>query len=89
MCLWTDCTGGLAECGSCAGVGVEGAPLLLVLAVVVVMLLAVAGVVYSCFVASVVVQRVWQKHYHVLAKRMLAKVRRGAAARSRGLRPTC
>jgi hypothetical protein len=61
-------------------VGVEGAPLLLVLAVVVVMLFAVAGVFYSFFVASVVVQRVWQKHYHVLAKRMLAKVRRDGFA---------
>lgn len=35
-----------------------------------------AGVFYSFFVATVVVQRVWQKHYHVLAKRMLAKVSR-------------
>ncbi|GAQ91886.1 hypothetical protein KFL_008760020 [Klebsormidium nitens] len=72
VCLWTDCQG-LAECGSCAGLGAEGAPLLLVLAVVVVMLFAVAGVFYSFFVATVVVQRVWQKHYHVLAKRLLAK----------------
>ncbi|BFG35338.1 hypothetical protein CerSpe_216130 [Prunus speciosa] len=35
--------------------------------------MAVIGIFYSVLVATMVGQRIWQRHYHILAKRMLTK----------------
>lgn len=49
---------------------------------------AVVGIFYSLVVAAVVAQRIWQRHYHILAKRMLTKVRACSEERkSTGCRP--
>ncbi|KAH0727735.1 hypothetical protein KY290_003483 [Solanum tuberosum] len=66
----TDC-----ECGSCLGGGGDqsGIPGLLVVAIIVIGLFALLGMFYSVLVATMVVQRIWQRHYHILEKRMLTK----------------
>ncbi|KAG5607360.1 hypothetical protein H5410_028852 [Solanum commersonii] len=66
----TDC-----ECGSCLGGGGDqsGIPGLFVVAVIVIGLFALLGMFYSVLVATMVVQRIWQRHYHILEKRMLTK----------------
>lgn len=81
LCMWTDCAaccegcaGSLGECTTCiAGAG-EAAPVLMIVALVALAIFAVVGLFYSVLVATMVVQRIWQRHYHILAKRMLAKV---------------
>lgn len=80
--MWTDCTtcfescaSTAGECGSCAGgAGEAGLPLLFIVALVVLGLFTVIGIFYSVLVATMVGQRIWQRHYHILAKRMLTKV---------------
>jgi hypothetical protein len=80
--MWTDCTTcfeGCAttagECGGClGGAGEAGLPLLLIMGVIVLGLFTVIGIFYSVLVATMVGQRIWQRHYHILAKRMLTKV---------------
>lgn len=80
--MWTDCTacfescGTMAtECGGClGGAGEAGLPLLFIMALVVLGLFTVIGIFYSVLVATMVGQRIWQRHYHILAKRMLTKV---------------
>lgn len=81
LCMWTDCTTCFESCGSAAGecgclgsAGDAGLPLLLVMALIVLGLFTVIGVFYSVLVATMVGQRIWQRHYHILAKRMLTKV---------------
>jgi hypothetical protein len=82
LCMWTDCTTcfeGCAttagECGGClGGAGEAGLPLLLIMGVIVLGLFTVVGIFYSVLVATMVGQRIWQRHYHILAKRMLTKV---------------
>ncbi|KAL8152034.1 hypothetical protein V2J09_021842 [Rumex salicifolius] len=81
LCMWTDCTTcfeGCAttagECGSCVGgVGEAGLPLVFIVGLVVLGLFTVIGIFYSVLVATMVGQRIWQRHYHILAKRMLTK----------------
>nr|CAB3503031.1 unnamed protein product [Digitaria exilis] len=81
LCMWTDCTTcfeGCAttagECGGClGGAGEAGLPLLLIMGVIVLGLFTVIGIFYSVLVATMVGQRIWQRHYHILAKRMLTK----------------
>ncbi|KNA18693.1 hypothetical protein SOVF_068390 [Spinacia oleracea] len=81
LCIWTDCTaccegcaGSVGECGSClGGAGEAGLPLLFIMALVVLGLFTVIGIFYSVLVATMVGQRIWQRHYHILAKRMLTK----------------
>uniref|UniRef100_A0A8R7Q4A6 RING-CH-type domain-containing protein n=1 Tax=Triticum urartu TaxID=4572 RepID=A0A8R7Q4A6_TRIUA len=81
LCMWTDCTTcfeGCAttagECGGClGGAGEAGLPLLLIMGVIVLGLFTVVGIFYSVLVATMVGQRIWQRHYHILAKRMLTK----------------
>ncbi|CAL5203855.1 unnamed protein product [Lathyrus oleraceus] len=81
LCMWTDCTacfescGTMAtECGGClGGAGEAGLPLLFIMALVVLGLFTVIGIFYSVLVATMVGQRIWQRHYHILAKRMLTK----------------
>ena len=81
--MWADCTacfescGTMAtECGGClGGAGEAGLPLLFIMAVIVLGLFTVIGIFYSVLVATMVGQRIWQRHYHILAKRMLTKVR--------------
>jgi hypothetical protein len=80
--MWTDCTTcfeGCAttagECGGClGGAGEAGLPLLFIMGVIVLGLFTVIGIFYSVLVATMVGQRIWQRHYHILAKRMLTKV---------------
>ncbi|KAL0432005.1 UNVERIFIED_CONTAM: hypothetical protein Sradi_0826500 [Sesamum radiatum] len=78
--MWTDCTtcfescaSAAGECGCMGGAGEAGLPLLLIMALVVLGLFTVIGIFYSVLVATMVGQRIWQRHYHILAKRMLTK----------------
>ncbi|KAK4749386.1 hypothetical protein SAY87_026835 [Trapa incisa] len=80
VCMWTDCTtcfegcaSATTECGCLGGAGEAGLPLLLIMALVVLGLFTVIGIFYSVLVATMVGQRIWQRHYHILAKRMLTK----------------
>ncbi|KAK9134347.1 hypothetical protein Syun_013677 [Stephania yunnanensis] len=80
LCMWTDCTACLegcastaGECGCLAGAGEAGLPLLLITGLIVLVLFTVIGIFYSVLVATMVGQRIWQRHYHILAKRMLTK----------------
>lgn len=43
------------------------------MALIVLGLFTVIGIFYSVLVATMVGQRIWQRHYHILAKRMLTK----------------
>jgi Mn2+/Fe2+ NRAMP family transporter len=81
LCMWTDCTtcfescaGMATECGCLGGAGEAGLPLLFIMALIVLGLFTVIGIFYSVLVATMVGQRIWQRHYHILAKRMLTKV---------------
>lgn len=63
------------ECGSCmGGAGEAGLPFLFIVALVVIGLFTIIGIFYSILVITMVGQRIWQRHYHILAKRMLTKV---------------
>ncbi|OAY35897.1 uncharacterized protein LOC110628551 [Manihot esculenta] len=80
LCMWTDCTtccescaSAAGECGCLGGAGEAGLPLLFVMALIVVGLFTVIGIFYSVLVATMVGQRIWQRHYHILTKRMLTK----------------
>nr|GMD56323.1 RING/FYVE/PHD zinc finger superfamily protein [Ipomoea batatas] len=81
LCMWTDCTtcfegcaGAASECSGClGGAGEAGLPLLFIMALIVLGLFTVIGIFYSVLVATMVGQRIWQRHYHILAKRMLTK----------------
>lgn len=79
--MWTDCTtcfescaSTASECGCLSGAGEAGLPLLFIMALIVLGLFTVIGIFYSVLVATMVGQRIWQRHYHILAKRMLTKV---------------
>ena len=81
LCIWTDCTtcfescaSTAGECGCLGGAGEAGLPLLFIMALIVLGLFTVIGIFYSVLVATMVGQRIWQRHYHILAKRMLTKV---------------
>lgn len=81
LCMWTDCTTCIegctstaGECGCLASAGEAGLPLLFITAIIVLGLFTVIGIFYSVLVATMVGQRIWQRHYHILAKRMLTKV---------------
>lgn len=81
LCMWTDCTtcfescaSTAGECGCIGGAGEAGLPLLFVMALIVLGLFTLIGIFYSVLVATMVGQRIWQRHYHILAKRMLTKV---------------
>ncbi|GKV12143.1 hypothetical protein SLEP1_g23331 [Rubroshorea leprosula] len=80
ICMWTDCatcfescTSAVGECGCLGGAGEAGLPLLFIMALIVLGLFTVIGIFYSVLVATMVGQRIWQRHYHILAKRMLTK----------------
>ncbi|PPR96370.1 hypothetical protein GOBAR_AA24300 [Gossypium barbadense] len=80
LCMWTDCTtcfescaSAATECGCLGGAGEAGLPLLFIMALIVLGLFTVIGIFYSVLVATMVGQRIWQRHYHILAKRMLTK----------------
>ncbi|CAN1813421.1 hypothetical protein LINPERHAP1_LOCUS26867 [Linum perenne] len=80
LCMWTDCTtcfegcaSAAGECGCLGGAGEAGLPLLFIMALIVLGLFTVIGIFYSVLVATMVGQRIWQRHYHILAKRMLTK----------------
>ena len=61
-----DCGGGGGDCG-------EAGAILLVLAVVLVVFFAFIGVLYGLILGSALLQRIVQRHYHVLQRRLLAK----------------
>ncbi|MCD7446152.1 hypothetical protein HAX54_041537 [Datura stramonium] len=68
------CTSMAGECGGCiGGAGEAGLPFLFIMALVMLGLFTVIGIFYSVLVATMVGQRIWQRHYHILAKRMLTK----------------
>ncbi|KAJ3675240.1 hypothetical protein LUZ60_004282 [Juncus effusus] len=84
----TDCTfcclcsdGHFGECGDCCdcnsgssnGDSDGCAYIFLIIGLVVLVALAVVGIFYSVLVATMIGQRIWQRHYHILAKRMLTK----------------
>ncbi|PIA47988.1 hypothetical protein AQUCO_01400524v1 [Aquilegia coerulea] len=80
LCMWTDCTtcfegcaSAAGECGCLGGAGEAGLPLLFIMGLIVLGLFTVIGIFYSVLVATMVGQRIWQRHYHILAKRMLTK----------------
>lgn len=85
LCMWTDCAtccegcaSTAGECGGClGGAGEAGLPLLLIMGLIVLGLFTIIGIFYSVLVATMVGQRIWQRHYHILAKRMLTKVNIG------------
>ncbi|KAG0559777.1 hypothetical protein KC19_10G128400 [Ceratodon purpureus] len=80
LCMWTDCamccegcSGSLGECtASFAGAG-EATPMLMIVGLVTLAIFAIMGIFYSVIVAAMVFQRIWQRHYHILSKRMLTK----------------
>ena len=61
----------LEGCGACdaSGCAAEGAGILLPLTLVALLLLAVVGVVYALFFATIVMQRLAQRHVHLLQMR--------------------
>ncbi|XP_009788998.1 uncharacterized protein LOC107789319 isoform X3 [Nicotiana tabacum] len=62
------------ECGNCfGGEGESGIHTLLIIAVIVLGVLAILGMFYSVLVATMVGQRIWQRRYHILEKRILTK----------------
>ncbi|XP_016460713.1 uncharacterized protein LOC107784149 isoform X1 [Nicotiana tabacum] len=62
------------ECGNCfGGEGESGIPVLLIVAVIVLGVFAIFGMFYSVLVATMVGQRIWQRRYHILEKRILTK----------------
>ncbi|XP_039053974.1 uncharacterized protein LOC120196171 [Hibiscus syriacus] len=78
LCIWTDCTtcfescaSAATECGCLGGAGEAGLPLLFIMALIVLGLFTVIEIFYSVLVATMVGQRIWQRNYHILAKRML------------------
>lgn len=84
LCMWTDCStccstcfescvGAAGECGCLGGAGEAGLPLLFIMGLIVLGLFTIIGIFYSVLVATMVGQRIWQRHYHILAKRMLTK----------------
>ncbi|XP_061973284.1 uncharacterized protein LOC133695353 isoform X4 [Populus nigra] len=80
ICMWTDCTtcfescaSTAGECGCLGGASEAGLPLLFIMVLIVLGLFTVIGIFYSVLVATMVGQRIWQRHYHILAKRMLTK----------------
>jgi len=61
-------------CGCMRGSEDTELPVLLIMALIFVVLFTVIGIFYSVLVATMVGQRIWQRHHHILAKRMLTKV---------------
>ncbi|XP_031499071.1 uncharacterized protein LOC116263440 isoform X2 [Nymphaea colorata] len=81
LCMWTDCAtcfescaSTAGECGTClGGAGEAGLPIVIIVGIIILGLFTVIGIFYSVLVATMVGQRIWQRHYHILAKRMLTK----------------
>ncbi|KAI3996903.1 hypothetical protein MKX01_021179 [Papaver californicum] len=69
------CCQGLASAGDCACLSVagEGASLLIMGAVIAIGISALFGFLYSILAATIFGQRIWQRHYHILAKKMQTK----------------
>ncbi len=42
--------------------------------IIFVILFAILGVIYGLLAATMAIQRIWQRHYHILTKRVLTKV---------------
>ncbi|KAI3775799.1 hypothetical protein L1987_45553 [Smallanthus sonchifolius] len=60
-------------CADCHAPGEAGLPLIFIMALVALALFTVIGIFYSVLVATMVGQKIWQRHHHILAKRMLTK----------------
>jgi len=81
-CYWCDCghvdctcpnCDGNCDCGNCnCDGGGDGAPFILVLAAIVCIVLAFVGLLLAVFFMAMVIQRVMQRHIHVMQKRTLA-----------------
>eukprot|EP00657_Telonema_sp_P-1_P003222 TRINITY_DN1793_c0_g2_i1.p1 TRINITY_DN1793_c0_g2~~TRINITY_DN1793_c0_g2_i1.p1 ORF type:complete len:161 (+),score=26.11 TRINITY_DN1793_c0_g2_i1:157-639(+) len=80
-CVWCDCHHDVChcphhcDCGSCdcAKCDADAGPVMLVLAAVVCIVLAFVGLIIALFFMAMVIQRVLQRHMHVLQKRTLAQ----------------
>lgn len=44
------------------------------LVIVFVVIFAILGIAYGFLAATMAIQRIWQRHYHILTKRELTKV---------------
>lgn len=80
LSLWSNdssrsecCDCASCECGCLEGNHEAGLPLLFIMAVIVICLFSIFGIFYSVLVATMVGQRIWQRHYHIHAKRMLTE----------------
>ncbi|MCL7046872.1 hypothetical protein MKW94_028790 [Papaver nudicaule] len=71
ICIWTDPDPNSTCC--CADSGSNNDSDRLVMVVIVLAIFVIFGLFYSILVAIVAWQRIWQRHYHILAKRMLTK----------------
>ncbi|XP_042436039.1 uncharacterized protein LOC122021924 isoform X2 [Zingiber officinale] len=81
-CVWIDCD---ICCENCADTtrecqclirsneGEASLPVLFILGLILLGLFTVIGIFYGVLVATMVAQRIWQRNYHILAKRMLTK----------------
>ncbi|MCL7048271.1 hypothetical protein MKW94_008290, partial [Papaver nudicaule] len=68
------CYQSIASAGDCACfAGAGEAAWLLIMGMIVLGIFAFFGFLYSILVATMVGQRIWQRHYHILAKKMLTK----------------
>lgn len=54
----------------------------LAIVIVFVVIFAILGIAYSFLAATMAIQRIWQRHYHILTKRELTKVGTGFPALS-------
>ena len=66
-CDCGDCSGGGGDCGG------DAAGVVLVVIAVLVVFFAVLGVLYGFILVSFLLQRIIQRHYHVLQRKVLAK----------------
>ena len=75
-CAACNAGAGSASCDNCGGSGgdsAEALAVLLVIALILVMFFAFVGFLYGLVLGSALLQRVVQRHYHVLQRRLLAK----------------
>lgn len=71
-------TGGTTYCFCpCDGwfdLGAGGGEGCVAVIIVLVVIFVIMGIVYGLFAVTVIVQSVWQRHYHILMKRKLTQV---------------
>ncbi|KAI3879308.1 hypothetical protein MKW92_004333 [Papaver armeniacum] len=73
ICFFSDYGDGSSCCCDDSTSSDDDGSGLLIMVVVTIVIFAVIGLIYSILVATIVWTRIWQRHYHILAKRMLTK----------------